>query len=78
MCKICKFSADCKDKIVEHITKVHSSNNDLEKYSDYEIEEDEDSSEESISEYDIKRKFGNRRSSKISYDTSKSSRQTIF
>lgn len=74
MCKICKFFADSKDEIVEHITKAHSSNNDLEKYSDYEIEEDEDSSDESIFEYEIKRKFANRRSSKINSDTSKSSR----
>ncbi|XP_011173508.2 uncharacterized protein LOC105205720 isoform X2 [Solenopsis invicta] len=55
MCKICKFSADSKNKIVNHITEVHSGNNDLDKCSDYEIEEDDYSSDESISECDSRK-----------------------
>lgn len=70
MCKICKFSADSKDKIVRHITEAHSSNNDLEKCSDYEIEENENSSDESTSEHNVKQKFSSRhRSSKINSDS---------
>lgn len=78
MCKICKFSTDSKDKIVSHITEAHSSNNDLEKCSDYEMEENENSSDESTSECSLKRKFSGRRSSKINSDnTSKSNIQVL-
>jgi len=80
MCKICKFSADSKNKIVNHIAEAHSGN-DIEKCSDYEIEEDENSSDESVlSECNVvKRKFGSRRSSKISSDgTSKSNKRIIL
>jgi len=74
MCKICKFSADSGDKIVDHITEIHSVC-DLEKYSDYETEEDEYLSDESKLEYDVKRKFSSRRISKIKSDsTSESNR----
>lgn len=68
MCKICKFCAESKDKIIDHITEIHSGNNDVEKYSDYETEEDENS-DESIFEDDLKQKFSSRRSLKINSDS---------
>jgi len=79
MCKICKFSADSKNKIINHITDAHSGN-DVEKYSDYEIEEDENSSDESVlSECNVvKRKFGSRRSKISSDGTSKSNKRIIL
>lgn len=75
MCRICKFSTDSKDKIVKHLTEAHSSTNDVEKCSDYEMEENENSSGESTSEhtYNTKHKFSSRRRSKMNTgSTSKS------
>ncbi|XP_070520236.1 uncharacterized protein [Cardiocondyla obscurior] len=69
ICKICKFSTNSKDEIANHITEAHSSNNDLDKCSDYEIEENETSSDESTFEGGIKRKL--RRSSKTNFDSTK-------
>ncbi|XP_018394681.1 PREDICTED: uncharacterized protein LOC108773396 isoform X1 [Cyphomyrmex costatus] len=78
MCKICKFSADSRDKIIDHITEIHSGNNDLEKYSDYETEEDEYLSDESILECDVKRKFNSHHLSKIKSDNTKIYRKMVF
>ncbi|XP_029175162.1 general transcription factor 3C polypeptide 2-like isoform X2 [Nylanderia fulva] len=58
ICKLCKFSADSKNKIIDHITKTHSDNEDLDKdleNSDFEKDEEDNSSEEDI-EYDKKHK----------------------
>ncbi|XP_072757038.1 uncharacterized protein [Anoplolepis gracilipes] len=57
ICKICKFSADSKDKIIAHVTEAHSGSEDLDKHSDFEKDkEDEDSSEEDIIELNVKQK----------------------
>ncbi|XP_018314494.1 general transcription factor 3C polypeptide 2 isoform X2 [Mycetomoellerius zeteki] len=77
MCKICKFSADSRDKITDHITETHSGNSDLEKYSDYETEEDEYLSDESILEC-VKRKLSNRRLSKTKSDSTRIYRKMAF
>lgn len=74
MCKLCKFSADSKDKIIDHITEFHSDNEDLDKdldNSDFEKdEEDDDSSEEDITEYDIKQKHRSPKQTQVTSDGS--------
>ncbi|KAL6447210.1 hypothetical protein ACFW04_001477 [Cataglyphis niger] len=69
ICKICKFSANSKDKIIDHITEAHSSNEDLDKHSDFEKDkEDEGSSEEDIIEWDVKQKHRSTKQTQISSD----------
>lgn len=79
ICKVCKFSADSKDKIIDHITEAHSSNEDLDKHSDFEKDkEEEDSSEENIIEWDVKQKNRSTKQTQISSDgTSKFNKQII-
>lgn len=81
MCKICKFLADSKDKVQNHITESHSkeeySNEKyLEKDSDFEIDEVNSSDEsiiENVTESDTKRKNRSSRVTQANSDnTSKS------
>ncbi|XP_025265210.1 uncharacterized protein LOC105253667 isoform X2 [Camponotus floridanus] len=69
ICKICKFFADSKDKIIDHITEAHSGKEDLDKHSDFEKDEaDEDSSEEDIIKFDVKKKYRSSKQTQINSD----------
>lgn len=58
VCKICKFLADTRDTVVDHIMQTHSNVEDFEKYSDFENDdENENLSDENIEEYNVKEKY---------------------
>lgn len=69
ICKICKFLADSKDKIIDHVTEAHSGKEDLDKHSDFEKDEaDEDSSEEDVIKFDVKKKYRSSKQTQINSD----------
>lgn len=75
MCKICKFMADSKDKIVNHMAESHPTDEDLENYSDFETTK-ENSSDESITECEVKPKH--RSSKTMNSDTSRQTHGIIL
>lgn len=78
MCKICKFLADSRDKIANHITESHTSEENFEKDSDFERDEI-NSSDDSIIEYDTKRKNRSIKLTQVSSDsTSRSNRHIVL
>ncbi|XP_011146081.1 general transcription factor 3C polypeptide 2 isoform X2 [Harpegnathos saltator] len=75
-CKICEFLADSRDKVENHITESHSNGEYVENDSDFEKDE-VNSSDESIIEYDTKRKKSSVRVTQAS-DNAKASNKAAF
>lgn len=73
MCKLCKFFADSKDKILTHIKEVHCNENmELSEHSgshsDFEVdEENTNSSDESAFECSAKEKHRLRKMTRMNY-----------